>query len=139
MIIKQISAFIENKPGRLAEVVGMFAKNSVDLRALSIADTTDFGILRVIVDKPEEVAVMLREAKVTVSLTDVIAVKLKDKPGALADLLKTLAAQDISVEYLYAFVARNSDNSAYVVIRVEDNKSASGILKDCGYEGVSAI
>lgn len=139
MIIKQISAFVENKPGRLAEIIDILAKNSIDMRALSIADTTDFGILRVIVDKPEEVAVMLRENKVTVSMTDVLAVKLKDKPGSLAELLKVLAAQNISVEYLYAFVAKNNDDSAYVVIRVDDNDATGKLLEQNGYEGVYTI
>ena len=90
MYLKQISAFVENRPGRLAEITEILADNGIDLRALSIADTTDFGILRVIVDKPEEVAELLKSKRVTVTLTDVIAIKLPDKSGALSNMLRIL-------------------------------------------------
>ena len=83
MFIKQISAFVENRPGRIAEITEILASHNIDLRALSVADTTDFGILRFIVDKPDEVSALLRENRVTVTLTDVLAIKLPDKPGAL--------------------------------------------------------
>lgn len=139
MIIKQISAFVENKPGRLAQITGILAENNVDMRALSIADTTDFGILRIIVDNPETVAELMRKNNITVSVNEVIAVKLDDKPGALSMLLTRFSENDIPVEYLYAFVAKENTGGAYVVIRVEDNEKAQHILEQNCYEGVENI
>lgn len=139
MFIKQISAFVENRPGRIAEITEMLASNNIDLRALSIADTADFGILRIIVDNPDEVAVILRENKVTVSLTDVIAIMLPDKPGALNYLLKLLSDNRISVEYLYAFVAPSENGSACVVIRTDNPQSAAEILRVNSYRGISNL
>lgn len=139
MIIKQISAFVENKPGRLAQITGILAENNVDMRALSIADTTDFGILRIIVDNPETVAELMRKNNITVSVNEVIAVKLDDKPGALSMLLARFSENDIPVEYLYAFVAKENMGGAYVVIRVEDNEKAQHILEQNCYEGVENI
>jgi len=139
MIIKQISAFVENKPGRLAQITGILAENNVDMRALSIADTTDFGILRIIVDNPETVAELMRKNNITVSVNEVIAVKLDDKPGALSMLLTRFSENDIPVEYLYAFVAKENMGGAYVVIRVEDNEKAQHILEQNCYEGVESI
>ena len=139
MIIKQISAFVENKPGRLAQITGILAENNVDMRALSIADTTDFGILRIIVDNPETVAELMRKNNITVSVNEVIAVKLDDKPGALSMLLTRFSENDIPVEYLYAFVAKENMGGAYVVIRVEDNEKAQHILEQNCYEGVENI
>lgn len=139
MFIKQISAFVENRPGRIAEITEILADNDIDLRALSIADTADFGILRIIVDNPDEVAVILRENKVTVSLTDVIAIKLPDKPGALNYLLKLLSDNRISVEYLYAFVAPSENGSACVVIRADNPQAAAEILRINSYRGISNL
>lgn len=139
MFIKQISAFVENRPGRLAEITNILSENGIDLRALSIADTTDFGILRIIVENPDEVAVLLRENRVTVSLTDVIAIKLPDKPGALSNMLGLLSANSISVEYLYAFVSPDETGSACVVIRTDNTKKAGDILADYDYKGIQSI
>lgn len=139
MFIKQISAFVENRPGRIAEITEILAENDIDLRALSIADTADFGILRIIVDNPDEVAVILKENKVTVSLTDVIAIKLPDKPGALNYLLKLLSDNRISVEYLYAFVAPSENGSACVVIRADNPQAAAEILRINSYRGISNL
>lgn len=139
MFIKQISAFVENRPGRIAEITEILAENDIDLRALSIADTADFGILRIIVDNPDEVAVILKENKVTVSLTDVIAIKLPDKPGALNYLLKLLSDNRISVEYLYAFVAPSENGSACVVIRTDNPQAAAEILRINSYRGISNL
>ena len=139
MIIKQISAFVENRPGRLAEITSILAENNVDMRALSIADTTDFGILRIIVDNPATVADLMRKNNITVSVNEVLAVKLDDKPGALSMLLTRFSEEGISVEYLYAFVAKEEMGGAYVVIRVEDNEKAQHILEQNCYEGVDSI
>ena len=139
MYIKQISAFVENRPGRIAEITDILAKNDVDLRALSIADTADFGILRIIVEKPDEVALLLKENRVTVSLTDVVGVKLPDKPGALSYMLKTLAENSISVEYLYAFVAPTEKDCACVVVRADNVAKASDVLKANGYNCIDSL
>jgi hypothetical protein len=111
MFIKQLSVFVENKSGRLAEITAILAKANIDIRALSIADTTDFGILRLVVDRPDEAEKTLREAGLTVTLTDVLAVGIPDKPGGFASAMKVLAAENIGIEYMYAFVARAADRA----------------------------
>jgi hypothetical protein len=118
MIIKQISVFVENQPGKLAEVTKAIGDAGVDIRALSIADTSDFGILRLIVDKPDVVETALRAREVAVTLTDVIAVGLDDKPGALFRVIEILGEQGVNVEYMYAFLARQ-EAKAFVILRVE--------------------
>lgn len=123
MLIKQISIFVENKPGRLSEVTSVLAKNNINIRALSIADTTDFGILRIIVNNPTQALSVLKEAGFTVSVTNVIAATLKDEPGALANILTILTDADIAVEYTYAFIG-NVSSEAYVIIRIEENEKA---------------
>ena len=133
MIIKQISIFVENKKGRLAEITETLSKAGANIRALSIADTTDFGILRLIVDKPEEAALALKEAGITVSITNVIAVGINDVPGAFAVPMRVLADAGIDVEYMYAFITRKSEK-AYVILRVADNDAAAKVLMDKGIE-----
>ncbi len=131
MIIKQISIFVENKAGRLAEITEVIANANVDIRALSIADTTDFGILRLIVDKPEEAALTLKEAGLTVSITNVIAVGIDDTPGAFSVPMRILADAGIDVEYMYAFISRDTQK-AYVILRVADNDVAAKALIEKG-------
>ncbi|MBR2893954.1 MAG: ACT domain-containing protein [Clostridia bacterium] len=133
MIIKQISIFVENKKGRLAEITETLAKAGANIRALSIADTTDFGILRLIVDKPDESAAALKEAGITVSVTNVIAVGIDDVPGAFSKPMRILADAEIDVEYMYAFITRKSER-AYVILRVADNDAAAKVLLDKGVE-----
>ena len=127
MNIKQISVFVENKPGRLAAITKFLGEHQVDIRALSIADTRDFGILRLIVDKPDDTVALLKEAGYTVSITYVIAVAMSDEPGSLAKVMDILYMNGIGVEYMYAFITRTKDN-AYVILRVEDNLKAIDIL-----------
>lgn len=131
MTIQQLSIFVENKPGKLVEALETLAENKIDMRALSLADTADFGILRVIVDKPEETQKIMQEAGYLTRATEVIAVAVSDKPGGLAAILRVLADKNIDVEYTYAFVAHSHD-SAYVILRVEDNAAAVKILQDSG-------
>lgn len=133
MFIKQLSVFVENKSGRLADIAAVVANAGIDIRALSIADTTDFGILRLVVDKPVEAEKILKDAGLTVSLTDVIAVGIPDKPGGFADAMRALANKDIPVEYMYAFVSRDTER-AYVIMRVKENDTAASILEQNGYE-----
>ncbi len=125
--VKQISVFLENKSGRLAEVTRVLGDNNVNIRALSIADTTDFGILRLIVNKPQEANEALKREGFMVSETEVIAVEVPDRPGGLADVLWELGVAGINIEYLYAFIGRSAGN-ALVVFRVEDCEGAIAAL-----------
>ncbi len=131
MYIKQLSVFVENKSGRLAEITSIIANAGVDIRALSIADTTDFGILRLVVDKPYEAEAALKNAGLTVSLTDVIAVGIPDRPGGFAETMTAIADKDVGVEYMYAFISREHDR-AYLIMRVLDNEKALSALNAHG-------
>lgn len=137
MTIKQLSIFVENKPGRLTEITDILEKNSVDIRALSVADTTNFGILRVIVNKTDEAAEKLKEAGFTVSITSVIGVCVSDCPGGLSKAMHCLYDAGISVEYMYAFIGRK-ENLAYVILRVVDNKAAIDALQKSGVKLIPA-
>ena len=129
MAISQISVFVENRPGRLADITAVLAKNSIDIRALSVADTSDYGILRLIVNDPKSAVEALRSEGMTASATQVLGIIIPDEPGAI----KVLSDAQISVEYAYAFITPSVGN-AYVIIRVEDNDKASEILKGAGIE-----
>lgn len=133
MNIKQLSIFVENKQGRLAEITEIISKAGANIRALSIADTTDFGILRIIVDKPDEAAALLKESGITVSVTNVIAIGIDDVPGAFSRPMRILSDAGIDVEYMYAFITRKSEK-AYVILRVADNDAATKVLIDNGIE-----
>ncbi len=133
MIIKQISIFVENKKGRLAEITETIAKSGANIRALSIADTTDFGILRIIVDRADEAAAALKEAGITVSVTNVIAIGIDDTPGSFSVPMRILSDAGIDVEYMYAFITRKSEK-AYVILRVADNDAAARVLMEKGVE-----
>ena len=131
MYIKQLSVFVENKDGRLAEITTIIAIAGIDIRALSIADTTDFGILRLVVDKPYEAEDILKAAGLTVSLTDVIAIGIPDRPGGFAETITAVANKAVAVEYMYAFISREQDR-AYLIMRVADNETAIAALKAQG-------
>ena len=131
MLVKQISVFLENKSGRLAEVTRTLKDHQIDIRALYIADTTEYGILRMIVDQPDKAQAVLSGAGFTVSATSVIAIAIADRPGTLDDALETLSSGSISVDYLYAFVGRSSDD-AIVIIRVENPQLALEKLEETG-------
>ncbi|AFM42573.1 ACT domain-containing protein [Desulfosporosinus acidiphilus SJ4] len=115
----QLSIFLENAKGRLAEVISLLAELKVNIRALSLADTKDFGVLRIIVDDPEHTTEKLRERKVVVSLTQVWVLKVPDRTGGLAEVLNQLVKHNVIVEYMYAFVERENEQ-ARVVIRAQD-------------------
>ncbi|MEI6579871.1 MAG: ACT domain-containing protein, partial [Eubacteriales bacterium] len=114
-----------------ADITAMLAKKNIDIRALSIADTTDYGILRLIVSNPETAVVTIREEGLTVSATDVIGIAVPDVPGGFAHAIGALADADISVEYAYAFITREKGN-AFVIIRVADNAIATKVLTNAG-------
>ena len=133
MAISQISVFVENRPGRLADITAVLAKSSIDIRALSVADTSDYGILRLIVNDPKSAVDALRSEGMTASATQVLGIIIPDEPGGLARAIKVLSDAQISVEYAYAFITPSVGN-AYVIIRVEDNDKASEILKGARIE-----
>ena len=137
MRIKQISIFMENRSGRLSSVLREVAKSGVSIRALSLADTSDFGILRLIVDKPDLCEKALKETGYTVSTTSVLAVEVPDRPGGLAGVLDVLSAADVNVEYMYAFVSRVTEN-ALVVFRFEEVDQALEVLERAGISVVEA-
>lgn len=126
-MLKQISVFVENKKGRLAAMTKVLADNGIDLIALSIADTTNFGILRCIVNKVDTALDVLEKAGFTANTTDVIGVLVPDEPGGLSGVLKLLSDNDISVEYLYSFV-RRSDKGGLILFRVNDPEKAVEIF-----------
>lgn len=119
MKIKQISVFLENKSGRLSEVTRILGDRGLNIRALSLADTTNFGILRLIINEPDEALKVLKDQGFTVSETEVLAVEIPDVPGGLAAVLEILVGEAINIEYTYAFVGKNHGN-ALVVFKVED-------------------
>ncbi len=131
MYVKQISVFIENTPGRLADFTRLLGENQIDLVSLSIADTTHFGILRGIVADYERAEKLIGEAGYTVRLTDVLAASVPDVPGGLAKVLGMLSENGISIEYLYSFV-RNAGKNALIIFRVEELEKAAQVLKDNG-------
>ncbi len=129
MKVTQISIFIENKSGRLAEVSRLLGENGVNIRALSLADTSDFGILRLIVDKTDLAKKTLKEGGFTVSKTEVVAVEVPDRPGGLASILKVLDEASVNVEYMYAFVERSAGN-AVIIFRFDDVDQAIKVLQE---------
>ncbi len=127
MVLKQLSVFVENRQGRLWEVTNTLAAHGIDIRALSIADTTDFGILRLIVSRPAQAEQVLREQGFTVSQTDVLGIGIQDQPGGLSSALLVLKEAGIEVEYMYAFISK-ADETAFVILRVEPIERAAEIL-----------
>ncbi|MDR0986575.1 MAG: acetolactate synthase [Ruminococcus sp.] len=127
MLIKQLSVFVENKKGRLSAITDILRQGGIDIRALSVADTKDFGILRLIVNDVQKAYAALKAGDCLVSLTDVIAVSIEDKPGGLADAMDLLSDAGISVEYMYAFISKSA-GAASVILRVDDNQKAIDVL-----------
>ena len=136
MAIKQLTVFIQNKKGTVVSVTEILAKNNINLRALSIAETQDFGILRLIVNDGAAAEKVLRESGYLIKVIDVVGVKIGDEPGKLTAALGVLDKANINVEYLYAFMAR-TEKHAYVVLRVEDNEEAESILTSAGFKMIS--
>lgn len=123
MLIKQISVFVENKPGKLSEVIKEIGDYGIDIHALSIADATDFGVLRLIVNEPDRVKQILKEKGMVVKTNEVIAIVVEDKPGGLSCILENLKEKGIGIEYIYAFIGKNV-NGANVVMKVDNPEAA---------------
>jgi len=127
-MITQLSIFLENRLGRLLEVVSLLGENNINIRALSLADKANYGILRIIVDKRKQASEILKGNNFSVNETDVIAAEVEDKPGGLASVLKIFVDNGINVEYMYAFVEKSGEK-ALVVFRVENPDKGEEILK----------
>ncbi len=130
MSIKQISVFLENKPGTLKKMTGILAEKNIDLRALSVAETKDFGIARLVVDDVFNAINVLKEADFVASLTPVLAVAVPDEPGGLDKLLNIFSEADVNIEYMYAFLGGKDYKHAYMILRVSD--AEAGELKLAG-------
>ena len=133
MAIKQLTVFVENRKGTMVSVTETLSDNNVNIRALSIAETQDFGILRLIVNEEEKAMKALEEKDYLVKAIDVVGVKIGDEPGKLSKALEVLEKEEINVEYLYAFMAR-TEKHAYVVLRVADTEAAEKALVDAGFK-----
>lgn len=127
-MITQLSIFLENRLGRLQEVVSLLGENSINIRALSLADKANYGILRIIVDKEKQAVGLLKGNNFSVNETKVVAAEIEDKPGGLASVLKIFVENEINVEYMYAFVEKKGEK-AIVVFRVEEPEKAESVLK----------
>ncbi len=132
MRVEQIAVFLENKSGRLAEITRILAENNINIRALSVADTADFGILRLIVDKVDRAKEVLRAGGFTVGKTNVVAVEVPDRSGGLAGVLKTVTAAGLNVEYMYAFVNKSGAN-AVLIFRFDEMDKAIEVLQQNGF------
>lgn len=131
MLINQMSVFVENTTGRLADLTKILADNNIDIKASTIADTVDFGILRCIVPDPEAATEILKKAGFTASITEVVAVSLEDKPGGLHKVLDILADSDIGVDYIYSTI-KSREDEAVIMIKVEEPEKAVEVLKANG-------
>ena len=129
--VRQISVFVENKPTKLAEAMKLLKNSKINIRAMALADTKDFGILRLIVNDTEKTVDILRGASYAVTVTEVVAISIPDSPGQLSRVLDVLGDSGVNIEYLYAFIGK-SDRSVSFVIRVDDNDNASSALNDAG-------
>ncbi|MDR1159387.1 MAG: ACT domain-containing protein [Syntrophomonadaceae bacterium] len=125
---KQISIFLENKSGKLSQATRVLGDAGINIRAFTIADTSDFGILRIIVNDPDRANTILKTQNFTVSVTEVIAVQLPDTPGSLADIIEAISQENLNIEYLYAFVGSNSSD-ALVIFKVDDIEKAKNALR----------
>ena len=136
MTVQQLSVFVENKSGRMAEITAAVAEGNIDIRALSIADTQDFGLLRLIVNDNDTALSALSNKGYVLKVTEVVGVKIGDQPGKLSKALSVLAEAGVNVEYLYAFMAR-TEKHAYVVLRPTDNSAAESALETAGFHMIT--
>ncbi|HRU39067.1 MAG TPA: ACT domain-containing protein [Candidatus Goldiibacteriota bacterium] len=133
----QLSVFLGNEEGRLSEAAAVLAAAGINIRALTLADSEDFGVLRMIVDKPGEAAEALKNAGIAVKITEIIAVEVEDRPGGLSRVLETFRNEKINIEYMYAFVEKRGSN-AVMVFRVENTADTIARLAKCGLKTLAA-
>lgn len=137
MTVNQISVFLENRPGTLTNMTALLAENGIDMRALSLAETNDFGIVRIIVDDVYKAATVLKDGGFVHKLTPVLAVLIPDEPGGLHRVLEVLTGAGVNVEYMYAFLGGGDVDHAYMIFRVQDTKAACAALGARGIKLVS--
>ena len=138
MNVTQLSVFLENKPGHLQNVLKILADKNINIITLTIAETADFGILRMIVNKPEDARASLRDNNITCSITDVLAIELKDEPGSLYKAIDTFAKNNLNIEYMYAFTEKRGDR-AVMIFRFDDIEAAKKALAGAGFQIVKKI
>ena len=137
MTVKQLSVFAENRPGRLSAITRLLGDSGINIRAMSIGDTKDFGILRLIVNDSDKALKALKDADFAVTCTNVLAIRINDEPGGLADAMECLYKENISVEYMYAAFITEENKTAYLVLRVDKIDAAVTALNENGYKLVS--
>ena len=136
MAVRQISVFMENKVGPLAEITTLLAQHQINMRALSVAETQDFGILRIIVEEPEKAEQVLKDNQIIIRESSVLAVLMEDRPGSMAAVVDQLAQAGIPVEYAYAFITRQADN-ACLILKVKEDEAAEALLEKEGVRSLS--
>ena len=136
MAVRQISVFMENKVGPLAEITTLLAQHQINMRALSVAETQDFGILRFIVEEPEKAEQVLKDNQIIFRESSVLAVLMEDRPGSMAAVVDLLAQAGIPVEYAYAFITRQADN-ACLILKVKEDEAAEALLEKEGVRSLS--
>ena len=136
MAVRQISVFMENKVGPLAEITTLLAQHQINMRALSVAETQDFGILRIIVEEPEKAEQVLKDNQIIFRESSVLAVLMEDRPGSMAAVVDQLAQAGIPVEYAYAFITRQADN-ACLILKVKEDEAAEALLEKEGVRSLS--
>ena len=137
MSVKQLSVFLENRPGKLSEMTTLLAKNGVDIRALSLAETKDFGIVRMILADPDKADSLLRDEGFIAKETPVLAYAVPDEPGGLSRLLESFTRAGVNIEYMYAFLGGKDSEHAYMIFRVEDMSEAENALSGIGMKSLS--
>lgn len=138
MAIKQISVFLENVSGRLAEVTKILSGGGINLRAITIADTADFGILRIVSNSPDETLVVLEKNGFTARVTEVLAVEIEDQPGGLSKVMEIFFENNVNIEYLYTSLEKNRDN-AVVIFKVEDIAHGQKIISESGLSAITSF
>ena len=133
MTVKQISVFLENQPGKLAEFAAVLSAQKINLRAISVAEGADFGIVRIIVDDVFNAVTVLKSERYICSITDVVAVEVQDEPGMLANMIGVLGAQGINIEYMYTILGKKTD-VAYMIIRTNADAEEAKILESKGFK-----
>jgi hypothetical protein len=138
MNVTQLSVFMENKPGHLQNVLKILADENINIITLTIAETSDFGILRMIVGDPEKAAQTLKKNHITCSTTDVLAIEIEDRPGSLHNAVETFRKKDLNIEYMYAFTEKRND-MAVMIFRFDDIEAAKEALSESGINIVRKI
>ncbi|MCF0143006.1 MAG: amino acid-binding protein [Parasporobacterium sp.] len=133
MAVKQLTIYVDNKPGATAEITGLLTGNGIDMYALSLADADKFGILRLIVNEPEKAVAVLAENEIIAGVIDVTAVKMAHETGGFDKVLKVLSDNNININYMYAFVAVSGD-SAFAVLHFDDTEKGQGVLRAAGFD-----